>query len=277
MEWEVRIIKYLTREWYTKSQLTGLHFGLRVHTRANSENIYERLYRRKERAFIKQEREIYNIDPRTFILGENLIPLEQIISTDVLSKAKTVVIPPFDIERCKQKFRERIEWQILYMKEQLPSEIYHRISDIRLLALGYCTSEIYADIKKFSIENRTQTKQIMDEQVRVRKLQEIPESISLNFNFHDCKVLQLEKCKEKNYIIHLDPSGGFTEYNKVTFVNAVVIREEPNIVGASWIYDEIYSTGNGYEVHVLFHGGSLSELIVHCEHILIEKEEKVQA
>jgi len=230
------------------------------------------------------------------MLEENLIPLNQIFNVETLSEAKTVVIqrteeqnrhltmlideydcrPPFDMERSKQMFRERIDNMLLYVKHRLPSEIYHRIRDIRLFALGYCTSEIYADIKKFSIENQKYTNQMMEELFSVRRLQEIPETISQNFNFHDCRVLQLEQSKEKNYIIHLDPSGGFTEYNKVTFVNAEVIKEEPNIIGLSWIYDEIYSTSNGYEVHVLFDGGSLSELIVHCEDILIEKVEKVK-
>lgn len=293
---EVRYIKYLNKDWYAKCQLTGLHYGLRVHPGADSENIYDRLYKRKERAFIRQERELYNFDPRS-ILGENLIPLEQIINLEDIPEVKTVVIqrteeehrhfkmlideydcrPSFDMERCKQKFREHVEWKLLYMKDQLPSEIYHRISDIRIFALGYCTSEIYAEIKKFSIENQKHTKQIIEELGRVRRLQAIPPSIDKNFNFHDCNVLHLEQSKEKNYIIHLDPSGGFTDYNKVTFVNAEVIKEETNIVGASWIYDEIYSTSKGYEVHVLFQGGSLSELILHCEDILIVKEQKVQA
>lgn len=220
--------------------------------------------------------------------------MEQIINAESLLKARSVVIqrteeeqrhlekliaeydrrPPFDIERCKQVFRERIEWQLLYMTDQLPTEIYHRISDMRILALGYCTSEIYADIKKFSTENRKQTEQAMNESYRVRRLQEIPESISRKFNFHDCKVIHLEHCKDKNYIVHLDPSGGFTEYNKVTFVDAEIIKEEPIFVGTSWVYDEIYSTSNGYEVHVLFAGPSLTELIVQCKDILIEKVEK---
>ncbi|HIW35011.1 MAG TPA: DUF4085 domain-containing protein, partial [Candidatus Paenibacillus intestinavium] len=256
---------------------------------ADTENIYDRLYKRKERAFIKQEREIYNLSPRGFLEG-NLIPLEQIINVEVLSNAKTVVIqrteeeqrhftslieqyesrPPFDVEHCKQVFRERIEWQLLYMKHQLPTEIVRRISDMRILALGYCTSEIYANIKKFSIENYKHTKQRIEELDKVRRLQAIPESISENFNFHDCKVLHLEQRENKNYVIQLDPTGGFTAYNMVTFVNANVIREETNIAGASWVYDEIYSTSKGYEVHILFHGGSLSELIVQCEDILLE-------
>jgi len=60
-------MKYLTKEWYETCQQTGLHFGLRVHsgTYEWNEDLFQRLYKRKEKEHIKQEREIYDIIPVT--------------------------------------------------------------------------------------------------------------------------------------------------------------------------------------------------------------------
>jgi hypothetical protein len=59
-------MKYLTKEWYELCQQMGLHFGMRVHNGAEGydEALYLRLYKRKEKEFIKMQREVYDVDPR---------------------------------------------------------------------------------------------------------------------------------------------------------------------------------------------------------------------
>ena len=54
-------MKYLTKEWYELCQQTGLHFGMRVHNGAEGydEALYLRLYKRKEKEFVKMQREAY--------------------------------------------------------------------------------------------------------------------------------------------------------------------------------------------------------------------------
>ena len=53
-------MKYLTKEWYELCQQTGLHFGMRVHNGAEGydEALYLRLYKRKEKKFVKMQREV---------------------------------------------------------------------------------------------------------------------------------------------------------------------------------------------------------------------------
>lgn len=52
-------MRYLTKEWCNLCQLTELHFGLRAHkdVRVLNESVYQRLRKRKEKAFLKQEKE----------------------------------------------------------------------------------------------------------------------------------------------------------------------------------------------------------------------------
>ncbi|WP_310139560.1 DUF4085 family protein [Paenibacillus amylolyticus] len=44
------------------------------------------------------------------------------------------------------------------------------------------------------------------------------------------------------------------------------------MVGSYWIYDELYRTDRGYEVHVLFSGVGDPECIIRCEDIVIAEE-----
>ncbi len=53
-------MRYITKEWYDICQQTGIHFGMRAHkgTGQKDEDLYLHLYKRKEREFVKIEREI---------------------------------------------------------------------------------------------------------------------------------------------------------------------------------------------------------------------------
>lgn len=59
-------MRYLTKEWYKISQQTFLYSGKRVHQGANvmDDALYLRLYQRKEKEFVRGQREIYDYDPR---------------------------------------------------------------------------------------------------------------------------------------------------------------------------------------------------------------------
>ncbi|WP_419822957.1 DUF4085 family protein [Anoxybacterium hadale] len=74
------------------------------------------------------------------------------------------------------------------------------------------------------------------------------------------------------FVIRMDARGSFTECNKVTFQNADIIKQEPNITGSSWLYCELYRIENGYEVHILFWGEGMPELILTCSDIMMEIE-----
>lgn len=99
---------------------------------------------------------------------------------------------------------------------------------------------------------------------------EIPQYIKEAFGFHDCRITDF--IVDNDIIMRLNTQGGFTDQNKITFVSSEIIKDDKFMVGSVWLYQELYRTEHGYEAHMLFVGDELSELIIHCKDIVIEKE-----
>lgn len=254
-------MKYLTKEWYDLCQRTGLHFGMRVHSRAHvrDEGLYLRLYKRKEKEFVNMQREIYDVDPR-FMLehdGAVLVPLDKVYKGEEICEEDTVVYhmsseekvqiqnliadydarPSFDEMNCKQEFKSNLEWSCREQAERLPSELFFQIADIRVFALGYCTKDVLRQLKKRSKENESKMNLVLNEFRKVQQAEHIPEYIRDKFHFHDCKVTELVSGKQ--VVIRLDTQGGFTNLNKITFVATEIIKQDERIVGSTWIYNEL--------------------------------------
>lgn len=287
-------MRYLTKEWYTLCQNTFLHFGLRVHRGAAeySDELYSRLYRRKEREFIKLQREIYNTDPR-FMLeedGETFIPVDQFLSGESICEEDKMIYHmtieekerihklieefdnrlPFDENECKKEFSAQNQNEIMMAVEyKLPHELLNQIADIRVFALGYCTKDVLSELKKLSKENEEKVNQVLNEYTEAQNNENIPSEIHKNFHFHDCTVNKINL--DNNITVYLDTQGGFTEFNKITFIAPEIMKQDGNIVGSYWVYEELYRTETGYEAHILLSGEDMIDLIIKCEDVLIEK------
>ncbi|KOY16801.1 DUF4085 family protein [Paenibacillus xylanivorans] len=281
-------MKYLTKDWYETCQQTGLHFGLRVHNGA----LFQRLYKRKEKEHIKQEREIYDIDPRYMLEhdGQVLTRVDKAFSGEEVAEEDQMVYhmppeerthienliaeydacPPFDEKKCKEEYKEAMEWNFQYKAEHLPKELVEQIADIRVFTLGYCTREILQQLKKQSAENTKEMDRVSKEYMEAILAQDIPGEIHSRVQFHDCTVTELLTGDE--VVIRFDTHGGFTNINKVTLVAPEIIKQEGEIVGSYWLYQELYRIDQGYELHVLFGGEHMPELIVRCADILVEVE-----
>ena len=289
-------MRYLTKEWYNLCQRIGLHFGMRVHSGAAvyNEAFYLRLYKRKEKEFLKTQKEVYNIDPRTFLemYSGTFIPLDKYVKDEEIAEEDKLVYtlpseekerlmkkaeeydnrPPFDEEKCKIEFRENQERAIKNAKEKLPYWLLEQIADIRVYSLGYCTKEIMSQLRKHGKQNELEMKNLSEQYLKATKAEKIPENLRDKFRFHDCKVIEITNEKSKNMVMRLETSGGFTEFNKITLVAPTIYKQDENIVGSIWLYEELYNTKKGYEVHVLFENDGLAELTVSCKDIVIDKE-----
>ncbi|MFX3647870.1 MAG: DUF4085 family protein [Paenibacillus sp.] len=266
-------MKYRTKEWYELCQRTGLQFGMRVHsgTYELNEALFLRRYKRKEKDYIELQREMYNTDPR-FLLEQNvhvLMPAEERERIEKLI-ADYDVRPPFDELSYKQEFKNNLEWDCKHQKERLPQEIFEQIADIRVFTLGYCTKEVMLQLKKQSAENWREMERVSNEYREVMIAQDIPDEIHSRVQFHDCTVTELLTREEM--VIRFDTRGGFTNINKLTLVAPEIINQDGGIVGTYWLYQELYRIDNGYELHVLFDGENMPELIVRCADILVEEE-----
>ncbi|MEK3827708.1 DUF4085 family protein [Paenibacillus sp. FSL K6-1558] len=287
-------MKYLTKEWYDTCQQTGLHFGLRVHKGAGSldEALFQRLYKRKEKEHVKQEREIYDTDPRFMLESDGQVMTradkafsgEEITAEDQMVYhmppeerahiekliAEYDVRPAFDVKQCKDKYKEAMEWNYQYHAEKLPADILNQIADIRVFALGYCTSEVMQQLKKKSAENTQEMERIGQEYREAMLNQIIADDVRNQVQFHDCEVTELLHVVD--LVIRFDNRGGFTEMNKLTLIAPEILKQEGEVVGSHWLYQELYRIDNGYELHVLLDGEPMPELIVRCTDIVAETE-----
>ena len=287
-------MKYLTKEWYETCQQTGLHFGLRVHKGAAllDEALFQRLYKRKEKEYVKQEHEMYDFDPRFMLESDGQVMTradkafsgEEITAEDQMVYhmppeerahiekliAEYDIRPAFDEKQCKDKYKEAMEWNFQYRAKKLPADILNQIADIRVFALGYCTSEVMQQLKKKSAENTQEMERIGRAYREAMLNEDISDEVHRQVQFHDCKVTEL--LYADNLVIHFDNRGGFTEINKLTLTAPEIVKQEGEIIGSHWRYQELYRIDQGYELHVLLDGEPMPELIVRCTDIIAETE-----
>ena len=294
---EAFLMKYLTKEWYELCQRTCLHLGMKVTKGASvyNEELYNRLYKKKENGLVRLQRKCYDSDPRVMLEVDGKVykPLIILSNGEMFEEDETVyqmpleereriqkliaeydVRPPFDEEKCREEFRDIQETQEIFkinqVKEKLPTELINQIADIRLFALGYCTRKVLNQLIRISKENEMKVNSISKECMNAQQAEEIPQSIKEAFGFHDCRITDF--IVDKDIIMRLNTQGGFTDQNKITFVSSEIIKDDKFKVGSVWLYQELYRTVHGYEAHMLFAGDELSELIIHCKDIVIEKE-----
>ncbi|AFQ43863.1 DUF4085 family protein [Desulfosporosinus meridiei] len=286
-------MKYLTKEWYELCQRTGLHFGMSVHNGAAvyDEALYLELYKRKEQEFIKSRREVYDVDPRFMLKqdGCTLVPAAKFMNGEGIKEEDKIVhvMPPeekeriqqliadydarpsFDMRQCQEEFPI---FQETFRKEtshRLPRELLEQIADMRVFSLGYCTKDILQQLKSLSEENRMTVQRVSNEYSKAQQVEDIPQIIRERFAFHDCLVTAFSV--DQDVIMYLDTQGGFTDYNRITFTAAEMIRREEPIIGSTWLYQELYRREKGYEAHMLFGREGMPELIIRCQDIIVEK------
>ncbi|NLL71621.1 MAG: DUF4085 family protein [Epulopiscium sp.] len=287
-------MRYLTKEWYGLCQMTGLHFGMRSHkgTYQKDEDLYLRLKKRKEKEFIKMERELYDFDPREMLEiydGSVFISAEKFIAGEEIHDEDTIVYhmpeeekdhinklieeydsrEPFDVDKCKIEFNKRQDIIQSENINNLATNLYSQIADPRVFALGYCTKEILSQLKRLSKENEIKVRRVLNEYTKVQKKEMISEQLRERFGFHDCQVMSCEF--KQDIVFFLDTSGGFTENNKITFKEAKIIKQEKSIEESYWLYEELYYNQGGYEAHMLFAGEDIHELTISCKDIIIER------
>lgn len=287
-------MKYLTKEWYELCQRSYLHLGMKVVKGASvyNEELYNRLYKKEENGFVRLQRQCYDSDPRVMLEDDGKVykPLMILFNGEMFDEDETVyqmpieekeriqklieefdVRPPFDEAKCKEEFHDIQEnFKIKQVKEKVPMELIDQIADIRLFALGYCTRKVLKQLERISYENEIKVNSISEECMTAQQAEEIPQSIREAFGFHDCRITEF--IVDKDIIIRLNTQGGFTDLNKITFISSEIIKEDKFMVGSVWIYNELYRTEHGYEVHILCENNELSELVIRCKDIVIEKE-----
>ncbi len=255
-------MKYCTKEWYETMQRTSFHLLLRANKKAEkfSEEFYRYVYEQRE----KEELKIAEESSKARF--EDIFDQLDFPNIDEYNKAREDYVPPkFDPEDLKAKFADAQKYNIELLENLLPEYILEKVADIRVLALDYCTNEVKWLIENFCEGNEKKTERTMDELMKAEKREfgeKMPEFTKESF--HDCEITEFEK-DGRDIVISFDNSGGFTDCTGIVFKNAEIIEQDGDIIDAVWLYDEIYKTENGFEIHALLTGEDLKYFTVRCE------------
>ena len=230
----------MTKEWYKTCQNSGWHLNMSVSKNAEefNEEYYKDLYTRRRRAFVKEQKEVAEV------LGEEF------------SKAKAEV-----------QFMENHERTVKSMEESIPQNILAEVADTRVLALDIATKEVRQKLKAWCEGNMKEMHRVTDlywKQICPELKDAVGEEIQKNFNFHDAVIKSMEM-KTDSLAFRMEHS----DVKKVIFKNYKILEQDGYLLGATWLYQEVYAVEGGNEYHGLLwkDGGKLAYLTIQAEDI----------
>ncbi len=246
-------MKYYTKEWYELMQRQHYTSGLtKIPDKIYSDQEIQAFYDHDLQKEIEHDRKFYETGSYT----------------------------PADTISCFQDCYKKL---LRYGGLHYPQWIRDTI-DKRLLALNRMPALAYDQLRKEELANRRAFQRINQHAAEALQKQNIPEEIRSQFHFHDADLLALKKAGH-NYQLTLRKDGGWPEgttpYIKITFQNVhhvdrekgFALRPRRNKYGelcssCQYLYDELYKTDDGYEVHILlWTPKALRYLTIHCEDI----------
>ena len=266
-------MKYYTKEWYELLQAWGLSGDLKkipdaVYTTAD----IEKLYKKKLKKEIAFERDSYNQEPffltvDDMLTEDNFCPDDWLYIDEITGDVKRPVDinevrqqlekdrkrafeefenrPPFDPMDTEKIFEEIYRTNIRTCKNNFPEWLLKSV-DHRLLALGYLPETAYRKYHSEIREKKKKWEQINRAAEKERTRQCIPDEMMEAMALHDASLLSLKKgLRVRKYL-----QEGFYSSN------------------SSFLYSEIYNSGEGYEFHMMFvTSKDLSYLTIACNDI----------
>lgn len=225
-------MKYMTKEWYESMKKAGIPFSFQVSKKAQtfSEAYFKELYAQEEKEFISR----YSFSS-------------------------------VDENAAKKDFIQLVRSKIALLKKNLPPEILCNVADIRVLALGVACAKIKKEIEKNLKENNKSVHEA--EKAYWRQYQMTfkgnPPSFWEELRLHDCKLASCRK-KGNDVVLIIDPTNGIDkpDIRQVILKDCTVLKQDAPLHGSFFLYDEIYRSGEQYEIHFLLAGKQLKDFIV---------------
>ena len=233
-------MKLLTKAWYQTMQDSGLGTMLRADDRAAffSEALFRELREEKLSDWLELRRE-FCAD-----FGE-----------------------AFDEAGECRRFEESYQRELEALRTRTPEKILQKVADIRLMALGVCTEEVFDEMKSYRAWCRRWTEKTLDEAWNMRCAQGLDKVWTGPHSLHDSLVVSLRREREDVLIeFERDEEATWPEIKAIRFHDGEVLKQEQPVENAWWLYDEIWRTEEGdYEFHaLLWRNNSVFELTVRC-------------
>lgn len=237
---------YLTEDWYADEILSYADVFIRADRRADkaNENFYAQIYNEKRREFIaEEESDILYRDPRAELEKLEKLAAASGISTDERESRRRFAAEfkllyakriedgkfyKFDEELAGQRFDGYIEF-FTAVYRRLPSDISERITDVRLLALGYASAEVKKLLKPYCAALRKKNRGL-----KSKARAETAAAFKRLAHAFDLTVYEgafLTEIEEREDGVFLNFDGG----NKITVKNGKIKQVEKPVV---YRYDE---------------------------------------
>jgi hypothetical protein len=176
----------------------------------------------------------------------------------------------------RQSFAELHSRELEEFQTRTPAEILSKVADIRVLALGCCSAEVYRDFEDYRDLCEKQTEKTMEEAWNMQKAQGLEKVWTGGHSLHD-SLVQSVKREGEDLVIEFDRENDpelleelgeeflFPEIRAIRFRDAEILKREQPLENAWWLYDEIWKSERGYEVHgLLWKDGGVFELTIEC-------------
>ena len=254
-------MRLLTKEWYQTMTDSGLGVQLVTDDRAAvfSEALYQQLREEKLHQWLNDQREL-----------------------------RAYLEEPYDEAAERQSFAEFHSRELEEFQTRTPEKILRKVADIRVLALGLCTEEVYRDFADYRALCQKWTEKTMEEAWNMCVSQGLDQIWTGEHSLHDTLVLTMKR-EGKDLVIEfarvepverradirendpelLEELGEAVflcpEIRAIRFRDAEVLKQEGPVENAWWLYDEIWKSERGYEIHaLLWQENDVFELTIEC-------------
>ncbi len=237
-------MKYFTKEWYSLCLKTFLAELLEDDERAaeKDEDFYNEVLKQR--------------------LGESLALQDEIAK---MSDEDVEI----DIGEYEKDYLRALDERIADLQKIIPEDILENIADMRVFALNKATPSVHKKLRIYCDNAQKKVDRTLREYEDYYNTTSIPSDIDDNLGFHDAVIVSAAE-KNGDLKLDFDISQSFAFKSSVTFHNVGIIEKEADFEGCVWLYDELYQTENGYEVHILAQSADMENLVcftLSCENI----------
>ena len=289
-------MKFFTKEIYEMMQHTDLTFGLKIEKRAEtfSEEYFH--YRYNE----DLETELVDKKLKSLLTADIVYPLDKKIEAPKIMPSKdgrqvglakelyteheledirlqmiennrklhdSFVPYVYDEKKITNDFERSYKLSLSILKKKFPETILKEIADLRILALGYVSKEVYDKIEAYSLECKRRVKQAHSDYMEYFETikDHFPQAIIEKYGFHDNEIIS-HHWNGKDYVIEFEPDFYSSSCKEVRYINAEVLEDE-GIDGCSWLYDEFVYNNGKTEYHAMVNGKGLRYLTLAADDI----------
>jgi len=219
-------MRYFTKEWYNDTLLAEVCFQMRSTSQADqfSEKHFKSLYEGQKKWFLKSEK--------------------------VIAKQSKV---KFDAVAAEAAFEASYNENLEFIKNNIPADILAKVADVRVLAMGSASYEVFHEITRFCGQVNRRCEAVKEDyDGEVEKLAEKLGWYKINcLNWIlNAPISALERAENGNFVITTSPE--YTDVScKVTLSGAQSLLCTDELVGAAILHLEILPAGELLELNLL--------------------------